>query len=361
MAIRLLCSSLLLVLCSPGFAVEVAGLYQATVAVETRGDTGEQQRAFTEGMQQVLLKISGQEMVLENPAIRNALNNAQNYVESWSYDTREQPAADPGQPAQSILEMQIDFFRPELDELLSDTNIAVWPTNRQATLVWMVEESELGVRRVLGQDDDGELINSLQREAQKRGIPLLLPLLDLDDRRFVDTEQLWNLDDEHIQSISRRYSAESVLVIRVFSSLGDEFLGRSKYYFRGQQLSLDIYGDSLDELVTAPVNLAADELAAYYAVRLGRQGAGVTAYMSVEGVEDLRDYADLLNYIDSLTDVSDYMVSSISEDKVELKLSTGGQIRQLVESIALGRSLREQGSVTRGEGGAMHMSYRWED
>lgn len=352
----------LLLLFRPVFAVEVEGLYQATVTVSAREDASERQRAFTEGMRQVLIKVTGHEAVFDSAGIRQALNSPENYIDSWVYNTREVPAADPELAPESILEIEIDFFRQNVEQLLAANSIPVWPTNRASTLVWVVEESEPGVRRVLGEDDESELIDGLQREAKVRGIPLLFPLLDLDDRRYVDIEQLWNLDDGHIASISQRYGTESILVIRVLATLGDEFLGRAKYSFMGQRSELELYGDSPEKLVVAPINKAADELAAYYAVRLGggQQGA-VTAHMSVAGINDLQDYAGLLRYVGSLADVSDYEIGSITDDRIELVLTTGGQVRQLVESIALGRSLREQESPTRGDGGAVYLHYRWMD
>ena len=339
----------------PVTAFEVEGLYQATLPVDSRNDARERTAAFAAGMRQVLVKVSGQEDVLEHPAVRRALNSPDDYVDSWSYNSRRLPDG-----GGSIIELRITFFESEIHRLLSDNNLAVWPSNRPLTLVWLVVESEYGERNVLGQDNSSELAVSLRDRAVLRGMPLLFPLMDLDDRRSVDTAQLWNLDEEHIANVSQRYAVESVLVVRVFSSLGNEYLGRAKYLFRNQTRDMELYGNSLAALVEPAVNQVANELSAYYSVQLNSTDARIKVFMQVDGVEDLEDYARLLRYVEGLTDVHGYTVSHVQDSTIQLELSTGGQVRQLMESIALGRNMQAVTDITR-EGEQLFVHYRWLD
>ena len=70
------------------------------------------------------------------------------------------------------------------------------------------------------------------------------------------------------------------------------------------------------------------------------------------------DYAGLLDYVSELTDVNAYKIASVKDSTIELRLSTGGQLRQLVEAIALNRSMSPMGELVR-ENNRVFMTYRW--
>lgn len=342
----------LLLMVGPAEAIEVENLYQGRVIVESRSDERERDEAFGEALREVLIKVSGRRDFLGQSRISTALGRPQEYVDSWSYNSRQGPEGE------SLIELRVSFAPESIQRLLSDNDIALWPSNRPLTLVWMVTENERGERQVLGQGDAHPLVAVVREEMRQRGMPVLLPLMDLDDNRAIDTERLWNLEREHIRAVSLRYAVDSILVVRVFTSLGSEYLGRSSYLFRDKRLETELYADSLEALVQPAVDQAADELAGYYSVLLSGTEAGVPVSMQVDGVEDLEDYAALLQYVEALTDVSGYSVTRVAGDRIELELSTGGQIRQLVESIALGRQLVAVSDPVRDDD-RLFMHYRW--
>ena len=333
-------------------AIEVENLYQGRVIVESRSDEAERAAAFGEALQEVLIKVSGQRALLQQNRIAAVLNRPQDFVDSWSYNSRE------GLEGESLIELRVSFAPDSVQRLLATNDIALWPSNRPLTLVWLVAENDNGQHRVISQGDNHPLLAAVREEMRQRGMPVLLPLMDLDDNRAVDMDSLWQLDREHIQTVSLRYAVDSILVLRVFTSLGNEYLGRSKYFFRSQAFEQELYGTSLEELVQPAVDQAADELAGYYAVSLRGGEAGVSISMQVDDVADLEDYAALLQYVESMTDVSAYSVTRVAGDRVELELTTGGQTRQLVESIALGRRLVSMSDPIR-EGESLFMHYRW--
>lgn len=333
-------------------AIEVENLYEGRVIVESRSDERERDEAFGEALREVLIKVSGRRDFFGQNRISAALDQPQAYVDSWSYNSRQGPEGG------SLIELRVSFAPESVQRLLSENDIGLWPSNRPLTLVWMVMENELGEREVIGQGESHPLLSVVREEMRQRGMPVLLPLMDLDDNRAIDTELLWDLQAEHIRTISLRYAVDSILVIRVFTALGSEYLGRSRYLFRDQSLERELYADSLAELVQPAVDQAADELAGYYSVLLSGTEAGVPISMQVDGVEDLQDYAALLQYVEGLTDVSGYSVTRVAGDRIELELSTGGQTRQLVESIALGRQLVAVSDPVRDDD-SLFMHYRW--
>ena len=114
-------------LAQPLYAVEVAGLYQGTVTVQSRVDERERQRAFTETFRQVLVKITGTQDIVNQPVIGRALRSADDYVDTWSYQANTQEAGT------GTIELVVNFFEPEVLSLL-DALPKVHPTPFQGGL-----------------------------------------------------------------------------------------------------------------------------------------------------------------------------------------------------------------------------------
>ncbi|MEX2366983.1 MAG: DUF2066 domain-containing protein [Pseudohongiellaceae bacterium] len=342
-------------------AIEVPGLYQGLVNVSSRTDERERLQAYGPALQQVLLKVTGQPEIFNDAAVRAALRNPQSYVESYSYRSIGAPAtggnAAPVQGNQGIA-LEVSFFASEILALLNNNNLRVWPSNRPPTIVWAVVQNEQGQRQILNSSADNPVKNLIASEAQRRGLPLLFPLMDITDSRAVNLEQIWNQDIAVLRLASTRYLAESILVIRLVSSLGSEHLGRAVYLFRDLEISQELYGEDLELFIEKPVDLAVSELSGYYSVLLSGSNSGVPVKMAVTGINAPADYAGLLRYVGQLPAVNRVSLLSVNKQTVNLLLETGGQVRQLVESIALGSNMQPMAEITR-QDNEIILQYRW--
>ena len=358
-----LAGGLLIVLAAwsgPAGAIEVPLLYQGVVPVASRDSERERQRAFVDALRQVLLKVTGDSDIYAQPQIRRALANADDYVDTWSYrsvtavTTAEAPAAAQG------IELSVTFFEPEVLSLLDSAGIPLWPRNRPYTLVWLVVQEELGDRRIVGSSsrDHQDILALLEGGAGRRGLPVLLPILDFEDLRAVSANDVWEMDTDKLLAASARYQSESVLVVRLFKTVAGEVLGKSNYLFRNQVFELESYEESAQTFMENSIALAADELSAYYAVLLSGTDSSMEVNLTVSGVESAEDYAGLMNYVRQLTDVNSQRIVRVKGQTIELKLVTGGQLRQLVETIALNRNLQPAGELVRDDN-QVYMSYRW--
>lgn len=358
-ALSCLLSAFLMLSASVVVAVEVPSLYQGTVLVSSREDERERNRAFSNALRQVLLKVTGNNDVYTAPLIRRALANADDYVDTWSYRSvtgsgDEQTSGNDG------VELSVRFFEPQVLQLLEEAGIPLWPSNRPYTLVWMVVQDELGDRTLIdsGANEFADILALLESESEKRALPLLFPILDFEDRQAVSLQDAWNLEAERLLAASERYQSESVLAVRLFRTLGGDVFGKSVYLFRDQVFELEVVEEALSGFIEESVALAADELSAYYAVLLSGTDSRMEVNLSVQGVQSAEDYAGLLTYLGGLTGVNDFQIVTVNQEVIELKLSTGGQLRQLVESIALNRSLLPAGDLVR-EDNQVFMRYQW--
>ena len=361
--LRTLLLALSLMLCiSESFAIEVEDLYQATIIVESRNNEQERRRAFSEAMREVLIKVSGLTSTTNPASIRRALNNPEPFVESFRTEADLLPS-NPNEVTsvlREVVSIEVNFYESEIQRLLDENNIPVWPVNRPETLVWMVVEEELEERQMLGDDNSSAStrINTLRSFTDERGLPLLFPLLDLEDQLRLNVNKLWELDEAAILNASQRYQAESILALRIYRSLSGELLARSLYFFRGNVYSYEEFELSEEDFIRGSINLASNELSQYYSVLISGTENSVKVNMQVDDINNPEDYAALLNYLNALEGVSSFQLTRAHESSLILQLETGGQLRQLVETIALEPSLQEVVELSRA-GDAVSMHYRW--
>ncbi|MFL2841015.1 MAG: DUF2066 domain-containing protein [Pseudohongiellaceae bacterium] len=352
-----------LILCMPAsFSIETEGLYQATIIVESRDNEQERRRAFSEAMREVLTKVSGLTSTTNAASIRRALNNPDPYVESWRIQANLSLINPDNEMSdlQEVIAIEVNFYESEILRLLDENNIPVWPINRPETLVWIVVEDELEERQMLTNDKSelGGGLNSLIDLADTRGLPLLFPLLDLEDQSRLNVNKLWELDEVAILNASQRYQAESILALRIFRSLSGEVLTKSLYFFRGNVFSYEEFDLSEEDFINGSVNLATNELSQYYSVLISGSENSLSINMRVDGINSSEDYAALLGYLNTLGGVRSFQLARAAESSLLLQLETGGQLRQLIETIALEPTLQEVVELIRTSDN-VSMHYRW--
>jgi uncharacterized protein len=343
-------------------AAEITGLYDASIPIASRDNERERQQAYGVALQEVLLKLTGRQDTLENPEIKRGIGNAQTYVESWTYRTAPvAPAPDLTTGSGEQLLLQVGFFPSEIQSLLNSAQIPIWPQNRPDTLLWIVVEQELGTRTMFGTsvENSPEIMQAIEEAAAKRGLPVLLPLLDFTDQRTLSIEQLRSFDQLAIRQASLRYGNESILAMRIFQSVSGETISKAQYLFRDQVVELNFIDDSLQPAIEGSINLVAEQLAANYAVLLSGAQGSTEVLMTVEGIKGPKDYAELMQYANNMTTVGKVDIVSVANGAVQLRLFTSGQLRQLIEAIALDRRMSPVVDAMRtGEQIAMH--YEWQ-
>jgi hypothetical protein len=345
-------------------AAEVTGLYQASVPVVSREDERERQQAFVTALRQVLVRLSGRTDTLQQPDIQRALGSVQTYVEAWAYRSLPVDPDTPVNPAPAAapaISLEVTFFQSQLQSLLDMAGIPLWPSNRPDTLLWIVEQDPSGQRALLGPDSPVAI--TLQTLAAERAMPLISPILDLQDRMAVRPDLLWQLDPLLIRGASSRYQTDSVLVLRIMHLVSGDVIARAEHHLGGLVQQVEVLEAPLEPFLTSSIDLAARELASNYGVRAsgpsGAVGISTLASIKVDGVDSIDDYAGVLRYLEGLTVVNSVQIASVNGPSIVFDVSTGGQLRQLIETLALDRRLQPLSEPIR-EGQVFSLSYRWQ-
>lgn len=374
------------------FALPVTGLYSYRVQVANESDS-ERTRAFKEALAAVIIKVTGDERWLLDPSIVAAVNRAQSYVEAVGYESEtvevvlDPAAADAaedllgadadasnedqvqaallkpelatGTPLTTLIEQRyinVDFSSALINELLVQANIPIWGSNRPSVLVWMVLQNEVGERTFLSADSNPEIVNMIQEFARDRGLPVIFPLFDFEDRRNFPLDVIWSLDLDAMRSGSARYGADSILTGRLHFTAGGELVGLWQFDFQGNAERFDGVDSDLQAYLTKPLERVTAQLASYFAI-VPETSASQTIVLRVDGVQDLQDYSSLMTYVNSLGLVETVTMGSIDGRRMDINVSLLGDSMQLAELIALDRDLVPiQSSDVAGES-LLH--YRW--
>ena len=349
-------------------ALQVRGLYSQQIPVTNDGEA-ERDRAFSEALAAVVVKVSGDPRWLESPAIERAIAQAQNYVDATTYISEliQLPLEDNTASADTDEEqfytaeqriISVNFAAALIDELLADAGIPVWDGNRPSVLVWMVLQSSAGDREFLTAGSNPEIVKVMQDFAAARGLPIIFPVLDFEDRRTLSENIVWNLDEAAISSASERYGADSILAGRLHFTASGELVGLWQFQFQDEADVFDGFDSELKSYLYDPLNRITTQLAGYFAI-IPELIGGETIRLRVDGIKNLNAYSALLNYVENLSLVSTVTTAEVDGERIELQLSLVGDTRQLYEQIALDRDLLPINNTVQDSSLATLLHYRW--
>ncbi|MGC9401302.1 DUF2066 domain-containing protein [Vibrio genomosp. F10] len=176
-------------------------LYRAEIVIDQEKDNGDA-AARVAGMKEVIIRASGDRTAIENEVIKKALSQHSQYLSKISYDQVNE---------QSTIRM--GFNAPQIRGLLSQAQVPFWPESRSNLLVWLVEDSNFE-RNISWEHSSTAVLNEIKSEAQRRGLPITLPIGDFDDITGISIADVWGGFVEPISTASQRYPSDAVLVVR---------------------------------------------------------------------------------------------------------------------------------------------------
>ncbi|MDA9049383.1 DUF2066 domain-containing protein [Pseudomonadales bacterium] len=332
-------------------AVNVEDLYVAEVLVNSQDDA-QLVNGARAGLLQVLVRVSGSRAIEGSPQVTASLQHPESYYYQYSFESTDRmlQIGDEQVPARIL---RLTFEPSAIARLLRQAGFPVWGSNRPSVLAWLAV-SDGSSRRLLSEQDTSQLPSALNTHAKFRGVPVLYPLLDLEDASQLSSAEVWGAFLGRVEQASARYKPDVVLSGRIQQDPMGRWLGFWSYQLDDNWREFDNSGFSEDELMADMVDHLVDDLAARYALDSSRG----SILVSVDGIDDLDDYAQVSQYLESLAPVLNSAVVAVSGRELRLRLVTEGQSQQLIEIIQLDDKmlLVSDGSLIRGDG-ALH--YRW--
>ena len=320
-------------------AVEVAALFTAQVALDDE-ETNPRQAAYKAALDEVLLRVSGADLVADQALVELLFPDPAAYVVQFR----------PGEEDT----LWVSFDGEAIESELRSAGQTVWGNDRPVTLVWLAVDWGQGDREIIAADDPdksrraGRSIDRdrLLRErvldtAERRGLPVLFPLMDIMDQRNVSFSDIWGGFDEQLLAASARYEVDSILVGRIRASSSQR--NRWSYFLAGEEQVWN------GEPETA-VSLVADQLASEFAIR-GDAPLEVVD-LTVAGIDSVQAYGEIQNLLAATNIIEKYAIDEVQGDVIRYRVEALGGVERLRRALRIGGLIEENGIDRMGSPGA---------
>ncbi|GHA63136.1 DUF2066 domain-containing protein [Photobacterium aphoticum] len=295
-------------------AATMTNLYQAQVVLPDT-DRQSEQVARQQALEQVLIRVSGQSAIGKNEVVAKALTQSGQYVSQFGYGNQD------GQRT-----LALTFDARQIRTLLAQAKASFWTEQRPTTLVWMVEDDGRD-RNILWDQSGSALVADMKQAAERRGVPVSVPIGDFQDVTAISSPDLWGGFVQPLSTASVRYQPEAILLARVRKQGTDEisinwqlFKNRAEALVASQQAPSE---GRLSGATVATINqmmdAVADQLAAKYAVPLGAEASNQMSVV-VGNITSSRDFFTLERMVTNLTSVAAVNAYRIQGDKVEFNV-----------------------------------------
>jgi hypothetical protein len=313
-------------------AADLPDLYQAEVPVSGQGPE-ERQRALAKALEQVVVRLTGQRSAAGLAGLGEARRDPARYVRQYRY----RAAAPAGGGGEAGLVLWAELDGPAVNTLLRDAGVPVWGKARPGLVLWLAVDDGSGMQ-IEGGDLAQQLSDTALAVAGRRGIPLLAPLLDLEDRSRITPRELSGPDVAALREASRRYGEDGFLGVLARPTPAGAWEAQFVLYRSPLQERWSTRADRADLCLTEGVERAADLMAAKFAPA-GTSATGATAEVRVSGIDTVEDYARVIQYLGALELVKRLRVVRLEAGTVTLRLDTDREPSALTETILLGQTL----------------------
>ncbi|MFN2287490.1 MAG: DUF2066 domain-containing protein [Chromatocurvus sp.] len=296
----------------------VEDLYSARISVPDRSQAALDSAARA-GLEEVLVKITGSRDVVSLPVLKRAVRDARELLQQFSYQS--------GTGTDDLV-LELSFSSETVRSLVIEAGAPLWTANRPQVLVWLVLDGAEGRQLVDAAGYPG-VVRRLRQAFDRRGLPLAMPVLDIEDVTALSPGDAWRQSASAIMQASARYPAEQVLVGRAAAMSGDRWLGDWLLLDGRSRRDRAVTADSADAFLDAGVDLVADTIAGRFALTSSVAGGTPGARLEVSGIATYADYAAVVSWLESIELVEYANVEWLRGDRLTLNLVAGTDLQSL--------------------------------
>lgn len=325
---------------SSGYSPSNDDFYRALVPVSSQSRS-QRNQAAKEGLAVVLRRMSDSRQVDFDVFVKKAQQKAWSYVQQFEY--QELPADWPTEAPQGdyVNLLMLHFSPTSIKNVLQNAKLNFWPQSRPTTLLWLVEDSIDEGKQLLNLDSDSLVIKGIADEAKLRGIPMIYPILDLEDQMKLSADDVWSLEEEPILQASSRYGADVILVGRFSVTSGGSVRATWQYYHEGETRVYDNVSPNLMVTGSEGIDPLVDFLASKYSIPAIDEHAS-RLIVRILGVTQFGDYRQVLDYLESKTIISNVRLMSVGEEDLMLSVASDADVDRFIDAIKLGSKLHLQ-------------------
>ncbi|MDX1705701.1 DUF2066 domain-containing protein [Pseudidiomarina sp.] len=330
-------------------AVELQQLYQSSVAVSSQA-ANERNQALQAALRQALLKISGDDSLFEQPSVQQALRSVRDYVVQYGYRQEDE------------LLLWAQFDREKVNQLIQQAGSGIWSNLRPEILIWLAIEDESLQRQLIASGDETVFVQQLRNAAASRGLPIKLPLLDLNDNMSISVLDVWGRFEHQLEFASIRYSPDGMVIARVFQAdsavttdrwMLDWTLQLGELRWRGEVTGMDRSGLGAKLIADLSTRLAKR-------YRIGAEVEKISSWrIQVYDLADLIQVIRAEQLLSSLPSVNSVQLVTFGRNRAEFELSLKAEPARIMQAIDLSKQMRPISAPENSTAEKHTPSYRW--
>lgn len=311
-----------------------SSLYQGIVPVPDQSEEA-RKTAADAALMQVLKKVSGNAGKAKKAMQKAGKGKAADMMSSHSYE-RQLVAKQDGMVEQWML--LANFRKSAINSLLGSSGVVRWPNPRPAPVVWLAIDDGRGARLV--SSSSSRAVSSLTSSIQKRGLNVVYPLMDAQDK--VSATDVWQGNFNTVSQGTKRYPGQLSLAGKMFRSNGGwqaewALLENSKVLKSWKASNSDAQA-----VLRSGAEGAANTLAARYREDI-LDGQGGSYHIWVADLDSARDYSALLVYLRTLPIVRSLHVEEARPTAVKLRLELQTSLESFERFLNDGDRMRRVG------------------
>ncbi|RXJ71457.1 hypothetical protein CS022_21005 [Veronia nyctiphanis] len=331
------------------FTAFASSLYNAEVPVED-SDTATELAAKQQAMLEVLVRVSGQSEITENPVVKKSLGSVDTFISSVGYGEKNEQKT-----------LIAGFESSKIRALLIQADATFWGEPRPYVLFWLVEDGANG-RNVIWEQSENDMVSVLKAEGERRGLPILVPVGDFDDVVNVSVPDIWGGFVNPLSDVSERYNPDGVVLVKIRRNR----LSWQLYpKFADMKYSAPVSGSESGEInamLNSVVDQIADQYASRTAVSLGNDATNTTL-LSVSGLQSSEDYFALERTLKGLNSIASMELETLSKELVTYRISLLSSEDVFNNELTVDRRIRKQDADTEivdGNVVPLRLNYRWQ-
>ncbi|CAM4150810.1 DUF2066 domain-containing protein [Pseudoalteromonas byunsanensis] len=306
-----------------GNAVEVTDLYQSELYVTDKSrDT--RVEASKKALYNVIKKLTGRHEGGDSRLIKQAMRSISDYMLKYEYLDGED----------GTVKIRVKFEPTRVEELVRDAQLPLWGNRRPLIAIWLAIEDNFR-REFVTQDSYPQLERLIYDTASEWGVPVIVPLLDLDDLAKVSVAEVWGNFSEPVELASQRYNAERAITARMFQQRNSSSWQLEWRYTDADMFEMNKLVGDKQQILIRMVNDFSSELARSYAIDPNVSLATQSTSLVVDNLKTFTSIELAKRQLASLSTVVDVDVIYRSGDLVRFEVKHSSTLEDLVKSLNL--------------------------
>lgn len=345
MLTRLLALSLMLSFINVGFGATVANPYQITLPIASQSEQ-HRKLAVKQGLKEILSQISARSNIENTQKLQEALNKSMDFVEQFSYEDDF---------------LIIQYSADMIQDLLEEAGNKTWGQRRPTVILWLVIDDE-NKKQLIGSEQESALQAQVLAIAEQLGLPLVLPLMDLEDMASVSVDDVWNQYNSTLRQASSRYGAQAILIARIRNVSPDTAQYHASWQLLAEHDSRDWQQveSSLQEVLQKGISDTAHFLIKQYGTQQGeRSEQSYPIFIGVQNIQSDKDFARVEAYFNSLDKVSSVGITHVTPDLAVFQLTPKNDNNRYSIAQEIGLDHHLVTSINASQEDEVDLTYRW--